>query len=274
MIGYSYFDMADYIIPKKVGHTDADRKAHVSFNTISCQTLPKRLYISVIPNPDLPIDDRYPTTSTTPREVYISAKARNFGRIDNCTLTINGTRSLVSANSEDLYRISVENGLSYNKHEALYTTGSPIIVDLRKDASLNGMLVGHSDPITMGVDIDFTNLDTIYSHDFKLVVMMEYDAILKHEKGAFQFIYTNVSSNITGLSINDLKTMPVDFYKNQGIYLGGSILGSIKDGFNWVVNHAPQIGSAIKTGVDLVRTVRGGKNETVGGSILTDTRFR
>jgi hypothetical protein len=274
MIGYSYYDVLDYTIPGTVPATDAGRKSKVSYNTMSCQTLPKRMFISVIPNPDLPLTAAEYGTTSTPREVFVSANPRNFARIDGCVLTINGTRSLVSANADDLYRISVENGLSYKRHEALFTTGAPVIIDLRKDASLNGMLIGHSDPVTIGVDIDFTNLDMTYAHDFKLVVMVEYEAILKHERGAFQFLHTNVSSSISGLTLNDLKSMPPDFYRNNGIYLGGSILGTVKDGFNWVVNHAPQIGSAIKTGVDVVRTLRGGKNEIIGGSPLTDTRFR
>jgi len=282
LIGYSHLEeVANAIVPGPVAAKTT--KTSWSYNSISCPCLPKRLYISVISNPDEPYI--VPDTDTTNRETLISYKSRAFARIDSCILTINGTRSLVSATSRDLFRMSVENGLNLSSEEALYTAGSPIVVDLRKDCSLSGMLVGNSDSVNIGVDLDFTNLDPTSANHFKLYVIAEYDAVLKHDKGTFSYVYSNVASNISNLSMSDIKSREPYYWSRQGIYLGGSILGKIRDGLGWVLSKAPEIGSAIKTGVDMYRSLRGGKNDVVGGSrggkndvvggaTLKDSRFK
>jgi hypothetical protein len=272
MVGFSYLDSVCNDTISGSVLSGASRIGY-SYNSISTPTLPKRLYIGIVSNMDIGLEG-----ATTPHEVSISQKSRTFARIDSCVLTVNGTRSLVGARAEELYKMSIENGLERTYNEALYLCGAPLIVDCRKDCSLANMLVGNSDSCNIGVDINFTNLHTTTQNDFKLVVLAEYDSVLIHEKGNFTFQHANVVSSLSGLSVSDIKPHNSDFYQSDGIYLGGGIFGDIKDGLasagKWVINHAPQIGSAIKTGVDVVRTIRGGKNEMIGGSTLKDTRFR
>lgn len=72
----------------------------------------------------------------------------------------------------------------------------------------------------------------------------------------------------------DIKLHPLSYYTRQGIYFGGSGFGKFRRGLGWLVSRAPQIGSAIKTDVDVIRTLCGGKNDVVGPTTLRDRRFK
>jgi hypothetical protein len=271
MIGYSQFDMTDVVIPYSVPAGSVNGSFIYNSFTTSC--LPKRLYVAIVPDMDKPF-----IGSTQEREIAVSMKSRNFARIDSCILTVNGTRSLVGADTRDLYRVSVENGLQHTVEQSLYLSGSPLVIDLRKDCSLGNMFIGNSESVNIGVDLKFTNLDPVNANDYKLVIVAESDAVLKFSNNNFEFLYSNVASNLSGIQTSDIKYSPVSLQKN-GLYLGGSIFGTIKnaigDAGSWVINHAPQIGSAIKTGVDVVRTLRGGRTvDVIGGSTVKDARFR
>ena len=272
MIGYSHLEVIADTNANFPMEIDAGAKTAFRYNTMSSSCLPKRLYIGIISDMDKPDTD---SADTSNHETKISYKARSFARIDNLTLNIGGKDCLVGSDAKTLYRLSCENGLEVTEDEFLYM-GAPVVIDCRKDCSLAGMLVGNSDGMNIGVDGHFTNLDTTAdaTNFFKLYVIAEYDAVLKHDKGNFEFHYVNVGSAISGLSTSDIKAKEPYFYHRSGIYLGGSILGKIRDGLGWVISKAPQIGSAIKTGVDLYRSVRGGKNEIVGGATLKDSRFK
>jgi hypothetical protein len=263
--------MTDVVIPYSVPAGSVNGSFIYNSFTTSC--LPKRLYVAIVPDMDKPF-----IGSTQEREIAVSMKSRNFARIDSCILTVNGTRSLVGADTRDLYRVSVENGLQHTVEQSLYLSGSPLVIDLRKDCSLGNMFIGNSESVNIGVDLKFTNLDPVNANDYKLVIVAESDAVLKFSNNNFEFLYSNVASNLSGIQTSDIKYSPVSLQKN-GLYLGGSIFGTIKnaigDAGSWVINHAPQIGSAIKTGVDVVRTLRGGRTvDVIGGSTVKDARFR
>ena len=264
--------MANQGIPDDV--KGGDTKQSYSYVSMAANCLPKRLWISVVPDLDQPMTGTS-LIGVTDVDEKLTFRPRTFARIDRCTLTIGSHSCLVGSDKEFLYQISARNGLTKKQEEAMYLSGHPLIIDLRKDCSLGGEIIGASQHTNIGIDLDFTNLcnDAGKTMKFKLFVIGEFDAVLQHNNANFSLNYTNIASSLTNTSIQDIASLSSNYMIQSGIYLGGSLWGKIKSGFNWVVDRAPAIYRGVKNGIDMYKTVRGGETRVIGGKSVIDERF-
>jgi hypothetical protein len=256
MIDYSSLEIIGrQLIPTPV--TDKKYQQTFGFYNMNCAQLPKRLYIFIAPEPQ----SKYVTTPNTEitgidTSVSGSCVPRNFARIDSCVLTIGNSKSLVSAKARDLYRMSVENGLKYDFDVAMYTAGYPLIVDLRKDCSLPDSIIGNTGSTSIGVDMQYTHLDSRTDRQYQLWVFAEYDQILRYENGTIDFKHSLVKANLSSLTGKDIvKSSPSTLSGGHPETYGGGVLDSVKSkfktGVNFVVKNKDHLGNIAKAATNI-----------------------
>lgn len=257
----------DYLIPytsyetnyTQIMPSDTAPKAkavQVTVNGVKLTTLPKRLFIAVIPDREHSDAHLVPCT---------------FARIESCVLNINGAQSLVNTNAEHLLNLSQRNSLQLDRTTAMYFSGFPLVLDLTKDVSCPS-LIGENLGVDISMNLSFTNLAAV-ARKFKVVVVSEHDNVFKYENGTVKYMTTAVATN---LMVSDPTEVTAKNRKiTTGIYggrrYGGGFFDSIGRIGKWVVDKGVP---AALTAVNAYKTIKGGKSEVTGGrGSVKDSKF-
>lgn len=233
-----------------------DKETSVIVNNCNFSTLPKKIYVAVLQDREGNLAHSIPCS---------------FGRIESCTVSINGSQSLVNSDSEHLLNLSQRNGLQLDRTSAMYFTGFPIVIDTTKDVSASS-LVGENQGINLSLNLKFRSLST--STDgrmYKIVIVGEYDNILKYENNNVKYMYTALA---TALKPDSNEIMSKTRKYTSGIYAGGRSGAGFFDTIGKIGRFTtdkiiPTIGSV----ASIVKTLKGGKSEITGGKAVKDSKF-
>ncbi len=207
-IVYPYFNVERY--PTDFGNVLAGASATVSSNNIQLQSIPSRLYIFIRRRN---ADKTLYTTDT-------------FARIDTLQLNWNNRSGLFSsATSQDLYRMSVDNGLETSWTQWYKQTGSVLCIEFGKDVGLDDLEApGLLGTYQLQMNIAFTNPSAATINYTLYIVPISTGTFSIADNRAVAQVGVVTKGNIL-----DSKTSPEVSYKAMENIYGGNIFAGIKE---------------------------------------------
>lgn len=198
----------------------------------------------------------------------------HFCRWNNLRVELLGqpTEIVSGNNSEYLYNLCKENGLSLNKQTALYTLGFPLCLDVSNNLACKSNnhiglnLSGSSGKYTFRISGNISRLHT----DFVTNAVTDTEANLwKYNKKVYEmkcaFVYKSFCTyNIAGKKFDDVQSLSADNFNSargdiQSLYenfvprvniVGGSIFSSLM----------PHIKNGISKGINIAKAIISNKN--------------
>lgn len=194
----------------------------VSMNAINLEAIPKRL-VFVLRESDSNLN--YNSSDT-------------FARIDQISINwANNQGKLSSANSQDLYELSVRNGLNMSWDQWNKYCGSVLAVDVGKDIGLSSLdAPGLLSNPQLSATVNFTNINTSRAIVFTLFVFIIYEGTVSIMNGMVQkqIAVLNTSDIVKAQESNEKLIAHHSRNYYGGRMFGGSLIGNIKDALGTV----------------------------------------
>lgn len=197
------------------------------------QTIPKKMYIYV----------RQTTSTRTFND------SDTYARIDNLSIDFYNKNSLLNgANTEQLYQMSVKNGLNMSWTQWNHQVGSIICIDFSQDISLpDDLAVGVLDNnLQLRVKVNFTNLSPNEKY-FTLYVCPSYPGIA-NVLNQQMIMQTGIISRADVLASRNIHKL--DYYDLNNFY-GGSFKGKMSSFYEKakpIVNKLAKVSEELSTG--------------------------
>lgn len=249
---YEYFNLVNYITTNSAPQAP-NASTTIASSSIQLQTIPKRLYISV--------------NQITSNRNYTSSDA--FFGITNVSVNWNNqSGQLASASQQNLYEISVKNGLQMtwsqfsgisntwigNANTAFGLVGSVVCLEMGTDIPLPvDMAPGQSGSYQLQINVQCTNLNQTLTLTPQLNILASYEGTLSvvnnlGSGGTYLFQLGVFNTN----NVADSYTAPQQMFKRPHNIYGGNFISDIGNFFKGV---ARELGPVLKTGLELAPSI-------------------
>ena len=268
-----------YIIPyTSINHLydkevicDAGNIETVRATTRRLQSVPSKLYICLVKKRNKGLTTINTIPAFTP---FVGARVKNLSIHFNGAYThFNDPRIIAD--------LTLRNGVkNLTRHELLYTAGTShvICIDVMRDlSSTYNLLAGQSAAgmevnITMDVE-DLAGVGAAEQETYQMYVFEETTRMLTYEKGTFRV--NDYLSNVDYSAFSPAMFADSSKYLSAGssIMYGSGFWDSVKNAFGSVVRNLPAVIGAVRDGVNVYRSLRGGATLTAphGSTIIGGT---
>lgn len=208
--------------------------------------------------------------NSVPRAIYLYARRKNsdrsaiytdtFFRIDKVMLSYKNRDNLLSSGTpQDIYKMSVENGLKMSYQEYYDNVGSVVCIFPSRNIGLAAdSAEGQIDNIQLQVQLDITNLNQTEDIPMAIYIVVVAEGTFTIEKAG-----SSAHSNVGILTAQDILNsdrLPlIDYQTANTLYNGGSFMGNVKSASKQIANFAKKYGPDVinavkKYGPDVAKT--------------------
>jgi hypothetical protein len=240
--------------PWRIGYTD------MNFQPVS----------AITPSPQTPdsVDTPQITLGVIPKSIYLSIHAvrdttkpwltPNFkARINSIVATIGSAETTIGPSAITIFNLAKSNGLGRDYEAAMFTNGAVIKLDVSKDLSMGGSIVGSNTPVTMHFKIGYTTLDDTHVN-YEVRVLTAFAAQLTYRDREFRVVRSLVLSS----TAFDIQNQAEEYYKNtipHAMTIGAGFFGDVwsgvkklaSKGFNWIKEHPDEALGLVRKGIKL-----------------------
>jgi hypothetical protein len=214
---------------KSVPQLAAGQSTRVVSDTIKLNQVPRRMYFFV----------------RRSRQTSTFAKTNTFTRIDRISLNwVNQAGLLTNATSQDLYEMSVRNGLNLSWVEWSKHRGGVLCIELGKDVGLpDDSAPGVQGQYTFQVELDITNLSgEAFDGEFYSIALLEGVFQISENSG-----YASLG-NLTPELVLDARNSPELSFDQYENLKGGGFFSGLKSFIN-------KVARGVQSGADVAEKV-------------------
>jgi hypothetical protein len=211
------------------------------------------------------------TVGSIPKHVYVgihpviapgAMTVANFkGRINSIQCTIGNETTVIGPSSLLLYNLCKGNGLEKDYESAMFTNGFVVKLDVSKDLSVGGSLIGANIPTTMQFTLNYDSLDT-GARSYELRIICTFPGQLVYDNREFKLLTSLVLSNAP----YDISNQAAALYSQLSpkiMTIGAGVFGDIwtgikkgaSAGVKWLRDNPDKVAALIGKGV---RALAGG----------------
>jgi hypothetical protein len=195
------------------------------------------------------------------------------GRINSIEATIGNATTIIGKSALVIYNLCKGNGLEKDYESSMFTNGFVVKLDVAKDLSVGGHLIGANIPTTMQFTVHFDNLENA-ARIYELRIATSFPSQLVYDNREFKLMTSLILSNAP----YDITNQAAALYSQLSprvVTIGAGVFGDIWNGIKkagrqaitWVKNNPDQVAAMIGKGV---RAVVGGnvpyQQNMIGGS--------
>jgi len=247
------YPMNNYVIRKQEMVTlAAGKDTQIHVNSVNIGVIPRKIIICA-PR----------VTATAATNATVMGSGDNYARISDVTVSFNGQNAFASMSAEGLWQLSCKNGS--NQNLAAYMAGGSCILSFEHgDIGLGSenLVVGSRVDATLSVSFRITNTGGDATFEPYVCNVVQEHLMVDPASGLVTVV-SGVSTDSDGTKkiladLGDvLKFYPKRFGAGVGSFFAGLGRGLLKA--------APAVFNAVKSGVDIYRSLKGGSDE--GGFI-------
>lgn len=229
---YPYYELVNYSTPQ-TATLAAGASAQITTANIQLSSVPNKLYLFIAEDKNTLLTQNAPYKSDT------------FARINSISVQFNNqTGILSSANAEQLYLMSVANGLNMSWQQYYNSVGSIICLCFGKDVGLPPDLApGVIGSFQLQITVNFTNqIATTYTNAIPsaqkifmpwVVVVSEGTLTIQNQRFTRA---VGILSRSDVVSVAAMPDVPIVSYMESHSLYGGSFLSGLKSAFSKVGN--------------------------------------
>ena len=272
----------DYIQKEMIDRNGLPKPYRLGHNRI--YPLPPKTLSSVtsLSKGNIAISDQV-TVGSIPKHVYIgihptsvtgATNTPNFkGRINSIQCTIGNETTVIGPSSLLLFNLCKGNGLEKDYESAMLTNGFVVKLDVSKDLSVGGSLIGANIPTTMQFTVNFDSLEKA-DRVYELRLICTFPGQLVYDNREFKVLTSLVLSNAP----YDISNQAAALYAELSpkiMTIGAGVFGDIwtgvkkgaSAGVKWLRDNPDKVAALIGKGV---RALAGGnvpyQQNMAGGS--------